>query len=195
MSEEEDASKVTSTWRNLRSHALSSGRSYYEQMRKRTKNVSWLTFGFGFSMFLGIMFFIMGLVWLTNGETESARAWVFFSLGICLILFAMCLLLVRCVLPRQTTRRARSTHRHHRRHHRRRDTPAHTTVWSTQTVSTSGRPQTDAPPSYEEAVGCARASGVVEQLPPPYFGGGQPGGQRAPTPRSASLAAGAARLL
>lgn len=85
MSEEEDASKVTSTWRNLRSHALSSGRSYYEQMRKRTKNVSWyglceyvtvyarcfrLTFGFGFSMFLGIMFFIMGLVWLTNGETE-----------------------------------------------------------------------------------------------------------------------------
>uniref|UniRef100_A0AC34QRX5 Uncharacterized protein n=1 Tax=Panagrolaimus sp. JU765 TaxID=591449 RepID=A0AC34QRX5_9BILA len=169
------------------------------------KNLSWFAVGTVFIFFLGVIFFIVGVVDLSTHRTDSSSdgsettsstsGWIFFAIGMVLIILGLSAFLGKCFCPRPTNpaRQARSQHRQRGRRvsvANDRPAPRNQRIWSipsplnastpvcsepsatpTAAAPISERRPSNAPPSYDEAIGRARqnATGnVTDHDPPPY---------------------------
>uniref|UniRef100_A0A1I7ZSY2 Integral membrane protein n=1 Tax=Steinernema glaseri TaxID=37863 RepID=A0A1I7ZSY2_9BILA len=120
---------------------------------------------------LGGIFFVLGLAWIVNADPDSARTWVFFSLGIVFLAGGLTALALLKLKSRGDASRRRR---------RRQPRPRPSGRVFTGVIETSPRPWTTAesqasypaPPTYAEAVGHPQVLPVRSphraSIPPPY---------------------------
>uniref|UniRef100_A0A914EDM7 Uncharacterized protein n=1 Tax=Acrobeloides nanus TaxID=290746 RepID=A0A914EDM7_9BILA len=150
-------------------------RRRYETAKKSAETINWLNVAVGILLALAIIFFIIGIIWLSQGDENVTRTWVFFSLGLCGTLLGISYFIFRFtskIQLKSTPRRRRTRYAHSRS----------ARVWATpQSVhhhhqqseirsceTSNARHVNAAPPTYEEAIGVNRISVVIENTPPPY---------------------------
>ncbi|VDK18580.1 unnamed protein product [Anisakis simplex] len=128
------------------------------------------------SAFIGLVFFVVGLIGVANESVYSrARDWIFLSFGLAMLTIGFSLLLL-CRI-RINIARQRQTQSRHRRHRRRGTRPVNghdpLSVWATD-LSDWNFYTSQPPPDYVEALHCSpslvpqRRATVSAANPPPY---------------------------
>ncbi|VDN54526.1 unnamed protein product [Dracunculus medinensis] len=132
---------------------------------------SWpmLAFASAACLFIGLVFFLVGLVTLLKGTDPAVvRSWIFFCTGI--FLLVMGLLMILLCRIRNPRFRSASRHRRHattRPQNRRDPLP----VWTIDAIDPTFRP----PPPYSEVIQCSSnvphrstSDSMILSRPPPY---------------------------